>query len=411
MWEHLSIHAYDYGLPQAQIASHPLLERDASRLLLYDRGVISDRNFKELPELLPPGALLVRNNTRVVPARLLFAKESGAIIEVFCLEPVDPKEYNLSFARTTSVVWRAMVGNIKRWKNGVIYLYNPENEQKYTALSLSAACVGRKDDTCYIRFNWQGGLSFAEVLALCGKIPIPPYIGREAEPEDRERYQTIYALWKGSVAAPTAGLHFSDHVISCIKDKNIEFAEVTLHVGAGTFTPVKTHLVSQHNMHSEPFSVSKAFLETLYNHKGEVIAVGTTSARCIESLYYFGLICSTGQQPDLLPQWEAYRMPQMLSRKAALEAILQYMHIRGLEVFEARTQIMIVPSFPFRFTNGLITNFHQPKSTLLLLIAAFIGEDWRRCYEHALAQNYRFLSYGDSSLLLPLQGKEKSLPL
>ncbi|MCL2502154.1 MAG: S-adenosylmethionine:tRNA ribosyltransferase-isomerase [Bacteroidales bacterium] len=405
MWEQISINAYDYRLPPTQIASHPLEERDASRLLVYDLGQIYDRCFRDLPDVLPAGALLVRNNTRVVPARLLFAKDSGAIIEIFCLEPLEPADYNLSFAQTGSVVWKAMVGNKKRWKSGHIHLYNPVNDKECAHLSLLASCVGQDGDTFYIRFCWQGGLSFSEVLAICGRIPIPPYLGREAEPEDRERYQTIYALRKGSVAAPTAGLHFSDYVISCIKDKKIEFTELTLHVGAGTFTPVKTHLLSQHQMHSEPFSVSRAFVETLYNQKGPVVAVGTTSARCIESLYYFGIMCSMGQEPDFLPQWEAYRMPPLLDRKAALEALLLYMQKNGLEVFEARTQIMIVPSFKFRFTNGLITNFHQPKSTLLLLIAAFIGEDWRKCYAHALEQNYRFLSYGDSSLLL--QSREK----
>ena len=395
----LFIENYNYHLPDNRIASHPLPERDASRLLLYEKGNIYDRSFKELPSLIPEGAMMVFNNTRVVPARLIFVNERGALIEVFCLEPVEPSDYNLSFAQTESVVWKAMIGNKKRWKDGVIRLYNPEYKEIITNISLSAKYVEKEGDPCSIRFSWKGGYSFSEVLSLCGEIPIPPYLARKAELEDTERYQTIYALWRGSVAAPTAGLHFTDYVISCLKGKNVDFSEVTLHVGAGTFLPVKTNDISQHEMHSEPFTVSRAFLERLYHHQGPVVAVGTTSARCLESLYFLGLMCHLGEESRFLPQWKAYQLEPLLTKEAALEALLNYLQKNQMDFFSARTQIMIVPSFKFRFINGLITNFHQPKSTLLLLIAAFIGEDWRRCYAHAIQQGYRFLSYGDSSLL------------
>ena len=399
----IPISNYDYLLPKERIAAFPLAQRDASRLLYYCAGDISDQRFTDLPSLIPSGSMLVRNNTRVVPARLLFAKDSGAIVEIFCLEPVDPADYNLSFAQRQAVLWRAVVGNKKRWKTGAIRLYNPQNQPEITNLGLEAQLISQDGDSYMIGFSWSSGQSFAEVLEACGRIPIPPYLDREAQEEDRERYQTIYAAWKGSVAAPTAGLHFSDEVNACLKDKNVRFNEVTLHVGAGTFMPVKTENMAAHHMHSEPFSVSLAFLQALHQHKGPVVTVGTTSTRCLESLYYFGLQCYNGKDPSFLPQWEAYAPAAPLSPEQALEALMDYMHKRQITQFSARTQIMMVPSFTFKWTNGLITNFHQPKSTLLLLIAAFIGEDWRKCYAHALEKGYRFLSYGDSSLLLPKQ--------
>lgn len=390
MIESINIENYNYPLPDNRIASYPLQERDASRLLHYQKGAISDKHFTDLHKLLPPGSLLVFNNTRVVPARLLFSKDSGAIIEIFCLEPIDPKEYNLSFASTRSVVWRTIIGNKKRWKSGTI-----------SNAILSAECINQEEDTYIVRFQWNNQLTFSEILELCGKIPIPPYLRRDSDDVDIERYQTIYAAWRGSVAAPTAGLHFSDSIISSLKENKISLSEITLHVGAGTFMPVKTELIARHTMHSEPFTVSLSFLETLYAHKGDVVAVGTTSARCLESLYHFGLMCYMGKEPVFLPQWDAYSVKPLLSREESLEQIITYLHRHSFTSFSAHTQIMIVPSFSFRWINGLITNFHQPKSTLLLLIAAFIGEDWRRCYEHALKNEYRFLSYGDSSLLFP----------
>ena len=399
----IPISEYDYLLPKEQIAPFPLAERDASRLLYYREGEILDQRFTDLPSLIPSGSMLVRNNTRVVPARLLFAKDSGAIIEIFCLEPVAPADYNLSFAQQQSVVWRTVVGNKKRWKTGGIRLYNPQNQTEIANLCLEAQVLSQDGDSFIIQFSWSTGLSFAEVLEACGRIPIPPYLGREAQAEDKERYQTIYAAWKGSVAAPTAGLHFSDKVISCLEEKNIGFNELTLHVGAGTFMPVKTENMAAHSMHSEPFSVSLSFLEALHRHKGPIVTVGTTSTRCLESLYYFGIQCYKGIEPSFLPQWEAYQPAAALSREQALEALMEYMHKCQITQFSARTQIMIVPSFKFRWTDALITNFHQPKSTLLLLIAAFIGEDWKQCYAHALEKGYRFLSYGDSSLLFPKQ--------
>ena len=398
MIESLNIENYNYLLPENRIASHPLSERDASRLLLYNRGSISDKRFTELPSLVQSGAMMVFNNTRVVPARLLFAKESGAIIEIFCLEPVEPGDYNLSFAQTQSVVWRAIIGNKKRWKKGIIYIYNPLHQFD---TMLSAECIGEEEDTFLVRFRWDGNLSFSAILEMCGQIPIPPYLCRKPEIIDSERYQTIYAALRGSVAAPTAGLHFSTNVITSLKDNKILLSEITLHVGAGTFMPVKTEMVVRHQMHSEPFEVSLSFLEHLLSHKGDIIAVGTTSVRCLESLYYFGLMCFLGREPLFLSQWDAYELKPVLTPKESLEELIAYMYKRQLTHFSARTQIMIVPSFIFHWTNGMITNFHQPKSTLLLLIAAFIGEDWRKCYQYALDNGYRFLSYGDSSLLFP----------
>ena len=414
MIEPIKIESYNYTLPESRIASYPLPERDASRLLRYGRGVISDHSFAELPRLIPTGTLMVFNNSRVLPARLFFSKDNGAVIEILCLEPIAPKEYNLSFASIQSVVWRVLIGNKKRWKGGKISLYNPQNQELISSISLFAEYVDYEEDTSIdkmvdascVRFFWSGNHSFSHILELCGQVPIPPYLNRKSEDIDIERYQTIYAHNRGSVAAPTAGLHFSESTLSSLQRNHIDFSEISLHVGAGTFLPLKTSLIARHEMHSEPFTVSKSFLEKLLTHMGEVVAVGTTSARCIESLYWLGLMCFLGEEPFFLPQWYPYSAKPVLSKEASLEQLLSYLNKNQLDNFSARTQVMIVPSFIFHFVNGLITNFHQPKSTLLLLIAAFIGEDWRRCYAHALAHGYRFLSYGDSSLLLP----KKSLP-
>jgi len=404
----LHISHYDYLLPEDRIALYPLPERDDSRLLFYNRGDIRDQYFKDLPFLIPSGSKIVFNNSRVVPARLLFVKASGALIEVLCLEPVEPNDYVLSFNATESVVWRVVIGNRKRWKEGSLFLYNPLNQQSITSISLSAECVGKDGDIFMVRFHWRGGMTFSEVLLLCGEVPIPPYLRRRSEFVDIERYQTIYACLNGSVAAPTAGLHFTKNIITSLQSNNISLSEITLHVGAGTFLPVKTDIVAQHQMHSELFVVSLSFLEELLSHKGAIVGVGTTSVRCLESLYYLGLMCRQGLEPNFLSQWDAYSFSPVLSRKESLECLIAYLRKKQLTDFYARTQIMIVPSFTFRWTDGLITNFHQPKSTLLLLIAAFIGEDWRRCYVHALRQGYRFLSYGDSSLLWPQEERLQS---
>ena len=401
MIETLHIDQYNYFLPEERIATYPLLDRESSRLLLYDQGNIKDLHFNELPSLITSGALMVFNNSKVVPARLVFLNEQGAHIEVFCLEPVDPKEYNISFGATESVIWRATIGNKKRWKKGLISIYNPSNQKYISDFSLTAECLTQEDSLFLVRFKWCGGLPFSTILALCGEVPIPPYLGRHSEEIDIERYQTIYASIEGSVAAPTAGLHFSENLINSLKKRNILLSEVTLHVGAGTFMPVKVDHVYQHYMHSEPFTVSISFLEQILSHKGAIITVGTTSARCLESLYYFGLMCFQGQEPTFLSQWDTYHLKPLLTREDSLMQIITFLKKHNLNSFTASTQIMIVPSFTFRWINGLITNFHQPKSTLLLLIAAFIGADWRKCYTHALEEGYRFLSYGDSSLLLP----------
>ncbi|MDR2586337.1 MAG: S-adenosylmethionine:tRNA ribosyltransferase-isomerase [Prevotellaceae bacterium] len=403
MIESINISQFDYVLPESRIASYPLLERDDSRLLVYRNGSIEDRVFKDLHSCISSGAMMVFNNTRVVPARLYFAKEGGALIEILCLEPHDPNEYSLTFEATESVVWRVAIGNKKRWKKGRIYIYNPSLLPSLSNLFLCAECIEKEDDTFLVRFLWSGGLSFATVLELCGKVPIPPYLHRASESIDIERYQTIYAAQSGSVAAPTAGLHFTQGVLSSLTKNNILFGEVTLHVGAGTFMPVKSNLISNHHIHSEPFTVSLSFLESLLHRNGDVVCVGTTSARCVESLYYFGVMCSKGIVPNFLPQWDAYTSPSELTREESLTHLITYLKKRRLTHFSARTQLMIVPSFTFKWMNGLITNFHQPKSTLLLLVAAFIGEDWQKCYQHAIDSGYRFLSYGDTSLMLPLQ--------
>jgi len=402
MIESLYIEQYNYQLPENRIASYPLKERDSSRLLFYNRGIIYDKCFNELPAIIPSGAMMVFNNTRVVPARLFFKKESGALIEILCLEPFIPKDYFLTFEATESVVWRVAIGNKKRWKRGKLFLYNPFKNKAIENLYLSAECLGEDKDTFLVRLSWSNSLTFSEVLELCGQMPIPPYLHRNQEIIDIERYQTIYAAFRGSVAAPTAGLHFSENTLSSLKKHNISLSEITLHVGAGTFMPVKENKIIHHHMHSEPFNVSLSFLESLQRHKGAVLSVGTTSTRCLESLYYFGLMCYLGQEPLFLSQWDVYNLKPELTSEESLEQIIAYLQKRHLTSFSAHTQLMIVPSFTFRWTNGIITNFHQPKSTLLMLIAAFIGDDWRKCYAHALQKGYRFLSYGDSSLLFPL---------
>jgi S-adenosylmethionine:tRNA ribosyltransferase-isomerase len=395
----IHIEDYAYPLEDSRIAKYPLPERDASKLLHYKAGNVSDHVFRNLPDLLPSGALMVFNDTKVVPARLHFSKETGAVIEIFCLEPVQPAEYNTAFAAVESTTWKCVIGNAKKWKSGLLELCNPENDKDISALAMTAELTGRDGRTGFVRFCWKGGLPFSRVLEICGTIPIPPYLNRESEPMDTERYQTLYARIRGSVAAPTAGLHFTDDVLGGIRAKGIDTETVCLHVGAGTFLPVKGSLVSEHPMHREPFVVSKTLLESLRDGKRKLIAVGTTSVRTLESLYYAGVTCIETGAPADVEQWAPYTREYTYSTYEALDALVKYLEKEGLEKLSLGTRIIIVPGFKFRIVDIVVTNFHQPESTLILLVSAFVGGDWRTIYDHALANGYRFLSYGDSSLL------------
>jgi S-adenosylmethionine:tRNA ribosyltransferase-isomerase len=343
--------------------------------------------------------MIVFNDTKVVPARLHFQRESGAHIEIFCLEPVCPEEYVTMFAVTDRCRWKCIVGNVKRWKNDTLFLYNPDNDEGVNQLRLKADLVERLGETSIVEFTWQNGAPFSRVLEVCGSIPIPPYLNRDTEEVDLERYQTMYARFRGSVAAPTAGLHFTDEVLARIRAKGIDTQTVCLHVGAGTFLPVKTSLVSEHTMHREPFVVTRDFLQRLRAKKGKLVSVGTTSVRTLESLYYIGVKCIEQGCPGDVAQWEPYQRDYQYSIDESLEAIVQYMDQNTLDSLQLGTSIIIVPGYDFKIVDVLVTNFHQPQSTLLLLVSAFVKGDWKKIYDHALSHNYRFLSYGDSSIL------------
>lgn len=395
----IRIEEFDYALPDDKIAKYPLERRDSSKLLCYKDGFISEDHFSSLPDYLPDNCLMVFNDTKVVPARLNFRKATGAHIEIFCLEPVLPAEYQTMFTVTGSCRWKCIVGNVKRWKGGEVSLYNPQNSPEINILNLRARLVERDGETSVIEFVWDGGVPFSKVLEMGGKVPIPPYLNRETEAVDLERYQTLYARYRGSVAAPTAGLHFTEEVLDNIRKKGILEKSICLHVGAGTFLPVKSSLVSEHTMHREPFIVTLDLLEALLKYKGRIIAVGTTSVRTLESLYYAGVKCIENGAPGDVGQWEPYEREYAYSFEEAINAIVDYLKDNGLEELSIGTRIIIVPGFVFRAVSMLVTNFHQPQSTLLLLISAFVGGDWRRIYDYALSHDFRFLSYGDSSIL------------
>lgn len=395
----IHIEDYNYGLDDARIAKYPLAQRDASKLVHYKDGNVEETIFRQLPDLLPANALMVFNDTKVVPARLHFQRETGAIIEVFCLEPVNPVEYNTSFAATESCSWKCVIGNAKKWKEDTLKLYNPDANPAIAEMGLEAVLEGREGQTGTVRFHWKNGAPFSRVLELAGTVPIPPYLNRESEAIDTERYQTLYAHIRGSVAAPTAGLHFTEDVLGRIRQKGIETATVCLHVGAGTFLPVKSSLVSEHPMHREPFAVSKVLLQELIDNKRPLIAVGTTSVRTLESLYYLGVSCLETGHPVDVAQWAPYEREYPYSTQEALQALADYLDREGLDQLVAGTRIIIVPGFQFRLVDLLVTNFHQPESTLILLVSAFVKGDWRRIYDYALEHGFRFLSYGDSSLL------------
>jgi S-adenosylmethionine:tRNA ribosyltransferase-isomerase len=399
----IKIEDYNYPLPDDRIAKYPLKERDESKLLRYRDGKVDEFIFKQIPSLLPSDSLMIFNDTKLVPARLHFRKPSGAGIEIFCLEPSEPAEYNISFASTGKCVWKCIIGNAKKWKNDTLVLYNPERNPSIDKMDLKADLVERNGETGFVSFSWSDGSSFSRVLEICGTIPIPPYLNRDSESVDVDRYQTLYAKIRGSVAAPTAGLHFTEAVLDEIKSKGIDMENVCLHVGAGTFLPVKSSVVSEHPMHREPFAVSLDLLKLLRNSQKKIIAVGTTSVRTLESLYYVGVKCIENGEPSDIGQWEPYERDYEYSLIESLDAIIKYLESNSLKELKVGTRIIIVPGFKFRMVDMLVTNFHQPESTLILLISAFVGGDWKTIYRYALSHEFRFLSYGDSSLLYRAQ--------
>lgn len=401
----ININDFNYNLPEERIPLHPLEKRDECKLLLRSPdGTLYHRKFKELPGLLPPSSLLICNDTKVINARLGFHKDSGAAIELFLLEPVAPSDYALNFQSRESCRWKCLVGNSKKWKEGKIYCEVPIREDKTLRIN-AERCKIDSDGASEIEFTWRNpDFTFGQIIEFSGKIPIPPYLNRESEDSDLEDYQTVYAKVKGSVAAPTAGLHFTPEVFEDLKAHNIETAKLTLHVGAGTFRPVKSDKIGEHPMHSEPFSVTREVIEKLIESKKrgrKVIAVGTTSVRTLESLPYIGHALLSGEKnPYVINQWVGYRDNEFDTIEA-LQAILDKLQEEKRETLTASTSIMIAPGFTWRITDGMVTNFHQPKSTLLLLVSSFLGGDeWKKVYDTGLASDYRFLSYGDACLFL-----------
>ena len=400
--QQINIDEYDYALQDEQIAKFPIEERDKSKLLLYKNGEISESIFNNLPDYLPEKSLIVFNNTRVIRARLLFTKDTGAQIEIFCLEPEEPRDYAVNFQSQGQCRWTCLVGNSKRWKTGTIERTFIINNDEVT---LKAERLQTYGQTHSIQFKWENRLySFADILDAAGILPIPPYLHRDTEKSDLQSYQTVYSKIKGSVAAPTAGLHFTPEVLSKLDKKGFIREELTLHVGAGTFKPVQTETIGKHEMHTELISVNRFAIANILKHTGRITAVGTTSVRTLESLYYIGATLAT--TPDATPealitkQWTPYenKLPN-ITAKEALQNILKYLDKNNLDKLITSTQIMIAPGYEFHIVNNIITNFHQPKSTLLLLVSAFVKGDWKKIYDYALKNNFRFLSYGDSSLL------------
>ncbi|MBR1774476.1 MAG: S-adenosylmethionine:tRNA ribosyltransferase-isomerase [Bacteroidales bacterium] len=409
MVKDISIEEYAYPLDENRIAKYPLQQRDKAKLLYYDGNQIRDKIFSDLPELLSEDTLLLFNDTKVVYARLFFKKPTGSTIEIFCLEPIAPSDFQLSFAQTQEVTWKCLIGNNKKWKDSVLSQTKEINSKNVT---LTVQRLEAVNESWIVKFSWDGKISFAEVMQNFGVIPLPPYLNRESQEQDKADYQTVYAHFDGSVAAPTAGLHFSDTTFEDLKRRNIKTDFVTLHVGAGTFKPVTVEKIGNHEMHSERISVSKKVIEDLltYNDK-EIICVGTTSVRTIESLYWFGvkflensyLTASndTKTSAQRIEQWYPYEKHEEISVKESLTAILQLLDSEKTDYLCGQTQLIIAPSYRYRIVKGMVTNFHQPKSTLLLLVSAMIGQYWKKVYNHALTNNYRFLSYGDACLLKP----------
>ena len=428
--EEILIEDYNYPLPDERIAKYPLAMRDQSKLLIYRDGKVSEDTFCHVGEYLNADSLLIYNNTRVIQARLEFRKTTttppllnptqshtiatGARIEIFCLEPLQPHDYQLSLGSTEGCTWKCMIGNAKKWKSGALSL--PVQLPSGETITLFAEKGEQTGNTFAVRFWWNtpaanlsplaSHLSFAEILDAVGELPIPPYLNRKTEESDKTTYQTVYSRIKGSVAAPTAGLHFTDKVLDDLRGRGVKTAEVTLHVGAGTFQPVKVADANQHTMHTEIIAVPKDTILAIMDNLGHIVAVGTTSMRTLESLYFIGTqlytLYSTPYAQDhilTVAQFEPYEKEYTLSTKEALHAIVEYLDATGQDILHAETQIMIKPGYQFRVVDKLITNFHQPKSTLLLLVSAFVGGDWHTIYDYALAHDFRFLSYGDSSIL------------
>jgi S-adenosylmethionine:tRNA ribosyltransferase-isomerase len=398
----MDLREFDYDLPEERIAQYPVNKRDMSRLLIYKERRIAKDVFKNIADYIPPDSLLVFNNSMVIRARILFRKRTGAEIEILCLEPHPKYDYEITLRSREPVIWECIVGNLKKWKSGIIsapFLYKGNQHE------LTAERIRTRVETSIVKFSWNcSELNFSDVIEMCGHMPLPPYIKRPDEPEDSKRYQTVYSSVRGSVAAPTAGLHFTPEVFSRLNEKEIKIAELTLHVGAGTFQPVKSDSICDHIMHGEHFAISVEVIRMLLSNNGKIIPVGTTSVRTLESLYWLGVKINhdpgpCSREPEL-GQWEPYELPGEMPVKESMEAILDHMNINNISVLHASTRMIIIPGYIFRMTYGMITNFHQPRSTLLLLVAAWTGEKWKNIYKYALENEFRFLSYGDSSLLL-----------
>lgn len=406
--KHIRISDYNYPLPDERIAKYPVAERDHSKLLIYNKGVVGEDVFYNIPKYLPSNALMVFNNTKVIQARLHFRKDSGALIEVFLLEPSEPADYEQMFQTRKRCSWLCLVGNLKKWKEGTLVRRVRVRSQE---VEVRATRRGEHGTSQLIDFEWDGDVSFADIIDVMGELPIPPYLNRETQESDKTTYQTVYSKIKGSVAAPTAGLHFTERVLADIDAHGIEREELTLHVGAGTFRPVKSDTIGEHPMHTEYIAVRRHTIERLIAHDGDAIAVGTTSVRTLESLYYMGL--KVMANPDIteellhVNQWEPYEGLKLkvdslkFKVKDVLQALLDWMDRHEMTTLHSSTQIIIAPGYDYKIVKMLVTNFHQPQSTLLLLVSAFVKGDWRRIYDYALSHEFRFLSYGDSSLLIP----------
>lgn len=394
-----NISEYSYELTDDRIAKYPLKNRDESKILIYKKGKIIDDTFKNCTQYIPENALVIFNNTKVIHARILMQKDTGAHIEILCLEPHAPSNYEQSFATTHSCTWKCVVGNAKKWKNEPLNAIIPAKRP----ISFQAIKGEATEDGFLVTFIWDGNITFSEILDIIGKIPIPPYLNRESEEDDNTRYQTIYAERSGSVAAPTAGLHFTEQVLDSFKKHNIEIGKITLHVGAGTFKPVKEENYAKHTMHQELCIVKRDIIVNILSHINSIVAVGTTSVRTLESLYWIGVKLTLDNNTNIehLGQWDVYDLPQNIRAEQALSSIIRYMDNHRINEIRYYTQIMITPTYSFKLAHAMFTNFHQPQSTLLLLISSFVGDAWKSIYNHALSNGYRFLSYGDSSLLIP----------
>lgn len=401
--KHIHISDYNYPLPDERIAKFPLSQRDKSKLLIYNHGEVGEDVFSNLPYYLPKGVMMVFNNTKVIQARMHFRKETGALIEIFILEPANPADYELMFQSNSRCSWYCLVGNLKKWKEGTL---QRDFDYKGNKFKLCATRGNTHGTSHEIEFTWDNpDISWAEILDIVGELPIPPYLNRDSEESDKTTYQTVYSKIKGSVAAPTAGLHFTPEVLKAIDNAGLDREEVTLHVGAGTFKPVKSDEINGHEMHTEYIAVRRQTLEKLLRHDTSTIAVGTTSVRTLESLYYMGLklekTCDITEEQLHVSQWEPYEVDASISATKAIQNLIDYLDRNNLSTLHTSTQIIIAPGYEYKIVRMLITNFHQPQSTLLLLVSAFLKGDWHKVYDYALAHDFRFLSYGDSSLLIP----------